>query len=64
MNRPRFVSHAEAERTLRAVGYSKQEIEDVLRNLSDPIDTERDAMALVKRGITLAHLTDRKGGSP
>jgi hypothetical protein len=49
---------------LREAGYSKQEIEDLLRDLPDPIDADRDGMALVKRGITLANLTDRKGGSP
>ena len=49
---------------LRRAGYSKQEIEDLLRDLPDPIDADRDAMELVKRGLSLSNLTDRRGGSP
>jgi hypothetical protein len=59
-----MVSHTEAGRMLRRAGYSSQEIEDLLRNLPDPIDSEREATELLKRGITLANLTDRRGGSP
>ena len=49
---------------LRGLGYSKEEIEDLLRDLPDPIDSERDAVALVQRGLTFSKLTDRRGGSP
>ena len=49
---------------LRRAGYSKEEIEDALRDFPDPIDTERDGTALMKRGFTLGNLMDRRGGSP
>jgi hypothetical protein len=52
------------ERMLRTAGYPKEEIEELLRDLPDPIDTERHAVELTKRGMTLANLTDRRGGSP
>ena len=50
---------------MRMAGYSKREIEDVLRDFpDDPIDTERHATELTKRGLTMTKLTDRRGGSP
>jgi hypothetical protein len=60
----RLVSHAEAEKILRRAGYSHERIEDVLRHLPDPIDTERDGEALFKHGISAGSLMDRMGGSP
>jgi len=61
---PSLVSHAEAERMLRRAGYSEQDIKDLLRDLPDPIDADRDGAALTQRGLTLGHLTDQMGGSP
>ena len=49
---------------MRRTGHSKEEIEDVLRDFPDPIDTERYAVELVKRGLTMTNVTDRMGGSP
>jgi len=60
----RLVSHAEAARILRNAGYSVQQIEDVLRDVPDPIDSERDAEALFEHGISVGGLMDRMGGSP
>jgi hypothetical protein len=60
----RHVSHAEAERILRSAGYSSEQIEDVLRDVPDPIDSERDAEALFRHGISVGGLMDRMGGSP
>ena len=60
----RLVSHAEAERILRRAGYSDQQIKDVLRNLADPIDTERDGEALFQHGISAGRLVDQMGASP
>jgi CBS-domain-containing membrane protein len=57
-------SHAEAEQNLRNAGYSQEQIEDVLRDVPDPFDIDRDAEALLKHGVTLGALTDRMGGSP
>ena len=60
----RLFAHAEAERVLRRAGHSEQQIEDVLRDLPDPIDTERDSEALFKHGISAGSLMDRMGSSP
>lgn len=49
---------------LRRAGYSSEQIEAALRDTPDPIDTERDAEALFKHGITAGTLIDRMGGSP
>jgi hypothetical protein len=59
-----LVSHAEAERIWRRAGYSQEQIKDVLRDIPDPIDTERDAEALFKLGVSVGALVDRMGGSP
>lgn len=64
VGRPRFMSHADVERIMRRAGYSKEEIEHVLRDFPDPVDTERYAAELLKHGLTIANLTDRMGGSP
>ena len=59
-----MVSHADAEQIMRRAGYSPEQIEEALRDLPDPIDTERDRDAVFKHGISLTTLTDRMGGSP
>jgi hypothetical protein len=64
MERRRLVSHAEAEQVLRRAGLSEERIDEVLGQLPDPIDTERDADALFKHGLTAERLMDRMGGSP
>jgi hypothetical protein len=61
---PKLYSHAEAEDALRRAGYSQELIEDVLRDVPDPIDADRDAEAFLKHGLTVDALTDRMGGSP
>jgi hypothetical protein len=60
----RLISHDEVERVLRRAGYSPQQIEHVLRDLPDPIDTERDRAELFKHGISLGGLMDRMSSSP
>jgi hypothetical protein len=57
-------SHAEVRGVLRRAGYSEQQIEDVLRDLQDPIDTDRDGDALLKQGISVGTLMNRMSGSP
>jgi hypothetical protein len=64
MERRRFVSHAEAKRMLRRAGYTERQIKDVLRDIADPIDTERDGDELLKRGISAGEMMDRMGASP
>ena len=59
-----FVSHAEAAKVLRKAGYSQERIEELLRDLPDPIDTQRYGDEIAKRGISRSRLVDRMGGSP
>ena len=59
-----LVSHAEAEQVWRRAGYSRDQIEEMLRDLPDPIDIDRDAEALFKRGVSASSLMNRMGGSP
>jgi hypothetical protein len=64
MPKAHLVSHAEAKRLLRRAGYRQEQIEQLLRQLPDPIDTKRDAAAIFKLGLSVDHLVDRMGGSP
>ena len=64
MQKSHLVSHAEAGRALRRAGYPEEQIEELLRDLPDPIDTERDAAACFKLGLSVSSLVDRMGGSP
>jgi hypothetical protein len=60
----KLYSHAEAEQMLRRAGYPQDRIENVLRDVPDPIDPDRDDEAFLKHGLTFDALTDRMGGSP
>ena len=64
MYETRPMSHAQMTRVLRSAGYSKDEIDDVLRELPDPIDLEHAREKLFQRGISLGALMDRRGASP
>jgi hypothetical protein len=64
MQKSHLVSHVAAEQVLRRAGYSQEQIDDLLRHLPDPIDTERDAAALVQLGLSVGSLVNRMGGSP
>jgi hypothetical protein len=57
-------SHAEAKQILRRAGFHQEHIDDVLRDLPDPIDIERDADTLVQHGVSREQLINRIGGSP
>jgi hypothetical protein len=59
-----MVSHAHAEQYFRSMGYPEEQIVDMPRHLPDPIDTERDAEALFRLGLSADTLVDRIGGSP
>lgn len=60
----RFISHAEVEKLLHRVGYTQEQIEDLLRDFPDPIDLQRDREALFKHGISLGSLLNQMGASP
>jgi hypothetical protein len=59
-----LISHAEAAQVLRHAGYSQDRIREMLRDLPDPIDPERDGVALFKLGLSADQLMDRMGGRP
>lgn len=57
-------SHEEAARVLRRAGYPDEFIDEVLSQLPDPIDLQRDQQILARYGLTPERLMDRMGGSP
>jgi len=57
-------SHAEFTQVLRRVGYSEDFIVEVLGQLSDPIDLQRDQQVLAHYQLSSERLMDRLGGSP
>ena len=60
----KLYSHAEAAEILRRAGYSQELIDNVLRDVPDPIDPDRDDEAFFKHGLSFDVLVDRMGGSP
>ena len=60
----RHLSKAEAARVLRRVGMSSEQVSQLLDELPDPIDFDRDASILVRHGLTRDRLNDLMGGSP
>jgi hypothetical protein len=46
------------------VGYPEAFISDVLGQLPDPIDLQRDQQTLARYGLSGERLMDRLGGSP
>jgi hypothetical protein len=63
-SRPEPRSHDEATRVLRRAGYSDEFISEVLSQLPDPFDLERDRRILDRYGLNTERLMDRMGGSP
>jgi hypothetical protein len=61
---PATRSHEEAARLLRREGYSDEFISEVLSQLPDPIDLQRDQQILARYGLNPERLMDRMGGSP
>jgi hypothetical protein len=59
-----LASHKEAARLLRRLGYSDEFVSEVLSQLPDPIDPERDEPVLARYGLNPERLMDRMGGSP
>jgi hypothetical protein len=57
-------SHEEFARVLRRAGWSDQIISDVLSQLPNPIDLQRDQQILAGYGLSPERLMDRMGGSP
>jgi hypothetical protein len=57
-------SHEEFARVLRRAGCSDEFISEVLSQLPDPIDLQRDQQILARYGLSSERLMDRMGGSP
>ena len=62
--RPALRSHEEVARVLRRAGYSDEFISEVLGQLPDPIDLQRDQQTLARYGLSPERLIDRMGASP
>jgi hypothetical protein len=62
--KPRVHPKSEVLAILRRAGVSEQTVEALDAELRDPVDTDRDANAFLRHGITLDYLIDRMGGSP
>jgi hypothetical protein len=57
-------SHEKSARFLRREGYSDEVISELLSQLPDPIDLERDQEILGRYGVNAERLMDLMGGSP
>jgi hypothetical protein len=57
-------SHEEVARVLRRAGYSNEFIRELLSQLPDPIELQRDQEVLARHGLSPERLMDRLGGSP
>ena len=49
---------------MRRTGYSDEFIDEVLSQLADPVDLQRDQQILARYGLSSERLMDRLGGSP
>jgi len=58
------ISHAEARDVMQGARYPAEVIEEVMEQLPDPIDLDRDGPVLERYGLTLDQLSDRVGASP
>jgi hypothetical protein len=61
---PAYRSHEEVARVLRHAGYRDDFIREVLAELPDPVDLERDEPILARFGLGPEPLMQRLGSSP
>jgi hypothetical protein len=61
---PSTRSHEDAAKVMHRAGYSDDFIHEVLSQLPDPIDVQRDQEILGRYGLTAERLMDRLGGGP
>jgi hypothetical protein len=64
MNVPMKMSKAEFTRVLERVGLPPALIEELLKELPDPVDLDRDTAVLDRHGLNRGHLTNMMGGNP
>jgi DNA-directed RNA polymerase subunit H (RpoH/RPB5) len=60
----RTVSKDEAAKVLRRAGITPNQISEILAQLPDPFDLDRDSATLERYGVTRGRLVERMGGSP
>jgi ribosomal protein S18 len=58
------MSHPAFVEVLRHVGYPAGQIDELMAQLADPVDFDRDAEILDRYLVDRSRLTDRIGGSP
>lgn len=56
--------HEEVTRVMRRAGYSDEFIRELLSQLPDPVDLQRDQQILGRYRLSSERLMDRLGGSP
>jgi hypothetical protein len=61
---PTSRSHEQVWRVLRRAGYPDEFIREVLTELPDPIDLQRDEHILGRYGLSAERLMDQLGSSP
>ena len=62
--KPPYRSHEEVARVLRRARYPEDFIREVLSQLPDPVDLQRDQQILARYDLGPEQLVDRLGGSP
>jgi hypothetical protein len=63
-NRQALRSHEHLTLVLRRAGYSNEFIREVLSQLPNPVDLQRDQQVLARYGLSPERLMDRLGGGP
>jgi hypothetical protein len=58
------MSKAETARILHRAGYPAEVVRELLDQLEDPVDFDRDDAVLARYQVDREHLTDLMGGSP
>jgi hypothetical protein len=61
---PSTRSHEDAAKIMHRAGYPDDFIHEVLSQLPDPIDFQRDQEILGRYDLTAERMMDRLGGSP
>ncbi len=64
MNSPTKMPKAELRRVLKRAHLPHDLIREVLKELPDPVDFDRDSAVLDRHGLTRDRVTDLMGGSP
>jgi hypothetical protein len=58
------MAKSEVARVLRRTGFTAEKVDEILAQVAEPVDLERDQAVWIRYGITRSHLEDLMGGSP